>query len=1559
MKTVRGLSGGAGIFLSLMLAHGSVQAALPEVNIAQGPLFSGSGNVHPNLLLDLSVEFPTVGAAYRGVSDYAKTTTYLGYFNPGKCYSYPATAGSGSVTTSSTTSSTNTTSSSVTGAATVTNSSTANSATSSGPVSGTTVNSTGAGTTTVSGLTTTVSTPSYAATPVTTTTVTDTVSLKSAAVAAVWTATPTSGTYTYYTSIPPGPTTVVAVQANFNSSTGVISGTTRYRCTSGTCPSGNGRATSSTVYYQAGTATNTVAAAPATYNHTPTTTTSVATTTVTTTTNVATTNFTDPDLSDETGYFSIAKDADANHECGGDSFSGNFMNWASSSSIDMLRYAMTGGDRIIDTTDTTVLQRAFLRNVGGTFYADGTYFPRKSVTASASMSAPNQVTPFNTPTLYVVSCRNRILFSNTAGGATNAGGTGIASDCDTPRKGGTPLVPTRTDKYFGEYLTRVKVCDSNEGPTRTDLCSKYGANYKPEGDLQKKSDKLRVGVLGYLTDTDTANSNLYGGVVRGPVKYVGPKKFDAPAFSELANDKLEWNATTGVFYTNPENTADRSSATTNSGVINYLNKFGRTNPAKLGQYKSNDPIGELYYESIRYLQGKQPTPEAISALGSATTDDNFPVVKTWTDPVTASCQANYIVTIGDVNTHYDRYIPGNTRSMNGDVARSADSLVAGVTPALNVMTQSKKVGDMEADAGGTFGNSLPRTGLANLDTLDTGAGGHGTYYMAGLAYWAHTNDIRLDKPVRVTKTYAIDVDEGGNGSIEDANPRGTKPRNSQLYLAAKYGGFLDKKDIDGNNADANPYKTYASDGKTIVTNNSEWATNGTDPDTYFLASNPEKLISAIHNIFTDASTNSGTISGVTLTSTKISTESSFVYQPGFDSSKWSGSLLKLELKLVDNAPGNASDPGHVPNMIIKIQDTKSAAWDAGTVLTGKTATTIPVAAAVAPNPAPADRKIYTAKVEADRSLTTVEFKWANLTDEQKTLLNTSPVSPYADDGLGQKRVDYLRGSRVDEIGFTNGVFRQRDRVLGDIINSNPTYVAAPSSSIQGENYNAFYEANKNRTAAVYVGANDGMMHAFSADDGRELFSYVPNALMSNLNQLTNPNYVHRPFVDGSLSINEALVSGTWKSILASGMGGGAQGIFVLDVTNPANFSSGLGAIWEFTDKDDADMGNLTSPPLVAKFKTGGTILAPIYKYFVVISSGFNNYKDDGASNFGGTDAGFGALFLLSLDKAPGTAWSLGTNYYKFKTPPVDSTLQNGLSTPALIAGPDGAIKLAYAGDLQGNVWRFNFSGAAPWSAALPDSSPFFTAKDKDGVRQPITQQPKVVFAPGGGYVVFFGTGKYIENADLAPGNFKTQSFYGVYDTPGIKNSVRANLEKRTPVAYTTGGRDALTITGNTFTYGVETGNKQGWYLDFLNSGTVGSTLGTGERSVTNSLVANGNLFFNSLVTGSDPCAKGGGRIYAVDALTGLPFNGSVTGDISGVGIPSSPVLLNISTDVTERDSIGKRVVTKKSAIASFGTGGKDGTGAISNNFSNNMPAGRNSWREVINYQELRDAVNNK
>jgi type IV pilus assembly protein PilY1 len=989
-----------------------------------------------------------------------------------------------------------------------------------------------------------------------------------------------------------------------------------------------------------------------------------------------------------------------------------------------------------------------------------------------------------------------------------------------------------------------------------------------------------MAAMGYLLDD---SAERYGGVLRAPMKYVGPKKYEAPKkFIEEANDRPEWDPGTGVFIDNPEQNID----VTRSGVINYLNQFGRS-----GVYKRYDPLSELYYEGIRYLQGKQPTQDALDGVDDAM-KDGFPVIKDWADPVVASCQKNYVVSIADVNTHWDRYIPGNERTTFGtdsdahDKARDIEKADA-QTPELDVKEWTRKVGEQE---------SSRNADLADLDTKDTGSGKHGTYYMAGLAYWANSNDIRLDKKTRV-KTFAIDVDEGGNGLIE-GNTRAIKPRDSQLYLAAKYGGGT------------------STNTSTSTSTSSSGCSTGTDaPSNYFLASQPKEMIRSIRTVFDSIGGASGTISGVSVSTTKISSDGAYVFQPGFDSSNWCGSLKKLALTV------DKDD---------KVRIAGAATWDAGQILTGKGET--------APNPQPSARKIYTTSIEDGKFLSPIEFRWKDepvgkeaLTEAQQALFNLSPVDG-ATDEHGKDRVEYLRGERSLELGRAGGMFRVRGSVLGDIINSNPVYVGPPSAAVQGDGYQKFREDNKNRPRTVYVGANDGMLHAFTADEGKELFAYVPGVLLPGLNQLTRPDYAHRAYVDGMLTVAEAKLPKGWKTVLASGMGGGAQGVFALDVTDPRNFGSGAGAIFEFTDAHDKDMGNVVSPPVIAKFRVQINEDAPPQtKYFVVVANGVNSYKEDGAER--SDEKTGGALFLLSLDVAPGEKWEENINYYKLTTSNTNPAAPAGLSAPALVVGADGVVRYAYAGDLQGNLWRFDFTETKSWKVKRPKAALLFTAVDKADTPQPITTQPKVVFAPGGGYVVLFGTGKFLEKDDTVPGYFKAQSFYAIHDSTNseFKVSGRKELVERTLKSVDNG--TLLQISGDAFSYEY----SRGWFFDFLNSAN------TGERSVTNGLVADGKLFFNTLIPGF--CGPGAGRTYVLNTLTGLAADGIRTGFLSTVGMLSSPVVFDINAEVSDRNSVGRRTVRKKSSVFNFGTDGA----ASAVRSDSIVPAGRFSWREIVNW----------
>ncbi len=671
-----------------------------------------------------------------------------------------------------------------------------------------------------------------------------------------------------------------------------------------------------------------------------------------------------------------------------------------------------------------------------------------------------------------------------------------------------------------------------------------------------------------------------------------------------------------------------------------------------------------------------------------------------------------------------------------------------------------------------------------------------------------------------------------------------------------------------------------------------------------------------------------TTSGMTTSATSISGDGVSIYQAAFNPQTRSGSLKKYRLGF-DPVAG-------------AIQTASNAEWDAADILTG-------LASTVA-KPGPEVRHIYTSTLTANQSSLTIPFLWADLSLAQKALLNTSPLNGSIDQ-LGEKRLDYLRGVRLYELGNAAGIFRARDRILGTIVHSAPVFVGPPSTNFQGGEYKIFHDANKGRRPAVYVGAGDGMLHAFDALNGEELFAYIPQALFKNLNNLTLQAGVYRPFVDGAITVAEARVGNQWKTVLASGLGGGEQGVFALDVTKPDQFEKGAGALWEFTDVDDADIGNVVGAPLIAKFKVKVSKGVPSYRDFVVVAGGVNNYRDDGAGKF--NPQAPGALFLLALDKAKSEPWKLGFNYFKFLIPVSDKALANGLLAPAMTLADDGAVSYVYSGDLQGNLWRFDFNGSAPWASALGSSSakPLFTAMDQQGNKQAITQKVQVVYAINGAYLLLFGTGKFMEAADMDFARFKTQSFYGVLDTLDGKTVTRTQLHERKLVPATS-SQSALEISGSELKYGLSANGDKGWYFDFLDSHK------TGERSISSAFVSDANLFFNTLIPNGNSCQPHGGRSYVLNVLTGLPANANLSAYLIATSLLNTPTVMSIVSEQSGPDATGKRRVKKKQEVLDPVISDKSGekTQPPKTVTETTAISGRLSWREIVNWVELRTSA---
>jgi len=1128
-----------------------------------------------------------------------------------------------------------------------------------------------------------------------------------------------------------------------------------------------------------------------------------------------------------------------------------------------------------------------------------------------------------------------------------------STPCNNDVLGPDPIPNVRKSCYYrdaptdsnnlntdGFFYARVQVCNTNSGTLQDvrdyGLCRQYPhGNYKPTGVIQKYSDQMRLAAFGYLMD-QTESPRRYGGVLRVPMKYVGQKTYNKTGQDNTpvgGNPKAEWNPNTGVFYPNPDTSATPSI----SGVINYLNKFGRTGPTP-GRYKRYDPVGELHYEVLRYLQGLPPSDDAIANMTDEM-KDGFPVFTSWDDPYgdgrsnTAdySCVKSNIIVIGDINTHDSNRLP------TADAANNIPDIGywRGIVQAFEKNTTSTTYID---------GQGVTRN-VANPNPINNSVPSN---QIMGSAYWAHTHDIRgtswtnsasQQRPGLRVKTFIFDVNEYGTENNENH-----RRYQNQFFMAAKYGGF----ESDPSNPQSRPYNTWGNPFKRNdgTNDNDVWQKQAApgEASTYYLQQNARGVLSAFDEIFSRAATASRTIAGGSVSATQVSaTSGTTMYSAKFDTSNWSGDVVA---EPITAASGALSIGG--------------STWSAASQLDNMT------------SPA-SNRQIFVGNSGATASPTAATFTWDAIETSLKNSLKKADPTATAD-SLGEDRLNYLRGDRSKE----GNPFRVRSSLLGDIVNSNVVYSGAPSSAYSGTAYAAFRSAHAARTPAVFVGANDGMLHAFNANTGSELFAYIPSWMGPKLSALTSTSYVnnHQNYVDGRIAVAEAQVAFTnaatdWKTVLIAGTGGGGPGVFALDVTDPASFSAS-NVMWEFTRADDADLGQVVGQPQILKLKTSGNSATPTYRWFAMFGSGVNNYVPDADGRFSST--GSPALYLLALDKAAGTAWALGTNYFKI-TLPVDATLSatkpSGLINFTPLYGPAGEVTNIYMGDLYGNLWKLNFGNLATsdWNlgklsafnkgtVATPVPYPLYIAKDSSDNIQPITAAPLLITGPlvSGieSFYVLFGTGKYLESSDNT--SSQTNSVYAIYDngsTSGDASPVGPSaISGRGRLQAGTVDTSAKTITVTAFKWGraasdTDTSQRSGWYFDMPS---------TGEKLVS-AIDDLGSLqaAFNTIIPGSAGAAgsctntAGGGNQYVVNISNGT---GNFVPSTVGMLNPAFFIINTSETTVSISDSTGRRTRT---TIHRGISSGQSGVNTSAPTVSTTEVIGRLSWRQIYNYQDLKNA----
>ncbi|MDG4559698.1 MAG: PilC/PilY family type IV pilus protein [Candidatus Competibacter sp.] len=661
---------------------------------------------------------------------------------------------------------------------------------------------------------------------------------------------------------------------------------------------------------------------------------------------------------------------------------------------------------------------------------------------------------------------------------------------------------------------------------------------------------------------------------------------------------------------------------------------------------------------------------------------------------------------------------------------------------------------------------------------------------------------------------------------------------------------------------------------------------------FFSARNPDELLVGFQKALSSVAARTGSATALSMNSSFVTdTRTATSYIARFNSGDWTGELLAVKI----NSDGSFA--------------VGAPLWQTSVTFTPSTQS-------------PSSRKIFTATGPLPTA-------FASLTPAQQTILDKNPVTQLPD-GKGQDRLDFIRGKGLavtDDAWLGSKNFRARSSMLGDIINSDPFFVDYGSqAAIPG---------------VVYVGANDGMLHAFNASTGREVFAFIPSAVFSKLNALPDIGYAHRYYVDGSMVVKDI---GN-KKILIGTLRGGGQSVFALDVTDPGNFSAS-NFLWEYSDND---LGYTFSKPTIAKMDNG--------KWAVVIGNGYNNTQADGSASITGT----AILYILEL-----TDTGALSAVKKLNTGVGTSASPNGLATPAVIFDPasPSVAKYAYAGDLLGNLWKFDLSGVG---GVAYGGKALFSAKSPSGNQpQPITIRPEVDVHPSlDGYLIYFGTGKYIETTDNQTAGQPTQTLYAVWDrdnpalAPALLPQTRAHLlqqEIRSAGSpYVVTNRQIIwhydaNPANPTNPSGTPPTDHVGWYLDLIVAGN-----NRGEKQVTNGLLVEKKVVFNTIIPSLDVCDAGGtSNTIILDAISGGRLAASAFKGVPMVPNPDNPTeMVPVSSQpsdtmgILSEPKLVENLETGQNYIVSLGSSGQPDSSEVD---PAQQTIGRRFWRQLQQQQ---------
>ncbi|WP_290643145.1 PilC/PilY family type IV pilus protein, partial [Aquabacterium sp.] len=825
--------------------------------------------------------------------------------------------------------------------------------------------------------------------------------------------------------------------------------------------------------------------------------------------------------------------------------------------------------------------------------------------------------------------------------------------------------------------------------------------------------------------------------------------------------------------------------------------------------------------------------------------------------------------------------------------------------------------------------------------------------LADVAYYYYNTDIRDSAYSNTNGVLGSDV---ANNNVPDKQQRMSTStvglgasgfmRFQSNYATAKSGDYYDvlQGTTTSTTTAGNGICTWQTTGlcnwpkavsNTQTTIDDLWHAAVNGGGIYFSAANPADLKDGLKTFLQKVDGATSDAAAATTSNPNVSSSDNFIFKSTFRSSDWYGEMARYTIDINTGALSTVPD------------------WsESGTLLLsdGKTKTT-----PLLDNLLWTSRRIFTYNPAAANSL--ISFDWTSLTTTMQGYFKVAAISSLQqmcssgtvclDASLrvdsdtnsttgagGLNLVNYLRGDRTNEGPDASTYYRQRTHVLGDIVDSQAVYVKAPQFNYVDTGYASFKSTNASRQSMLYVGANDGMLHAFDATTGAEVWSYIPSMLLPNLYKLADKNYAgnHNFYINATPRQGDVYYDGSWHTILVSGLGAGGRGFFALDISNPVTPK----VLWEFTNDTskgtgyttDADMGYSYGQPLLTKLSDG--------TWVVMVTSGYNNVSPGG---------GHGIIWVLNaktgtvIKKIDTGAGSTTTTVAGCSAIPCPAGLAK-ISAYVESGGTNNTALRIYGGDLLGNVWRVNVTGLTG-AGGTADVQLLATLANASNVRQPVTGRPEVGNV-NGKPVIFVGTGAYLGVSDVSTTG--QQSIYAILDpltsasgASGLYGSPRGStctasiktncFVKQTLIDNASNIRTAT----STVSYAVDFTTMYGWYVDLPE---------TGERANTDPDLQLGTLAYTTNIPSSSNACSVGGSSYInfLDYRTGLTVPGAdrignLLTNGSTTALATAPTLVRLPN--------GKVIsITNLS----------DGSTVTTNTpiSATNLRTRRVSWRELIN-----------